>query len=401
MIERALYSDLEAHLTKKQATVIVGMRRVGKTTALRHLLAKVPHTNKLFLDLEKAENRYLLNQPMYRDIELDLQIQGIDLSKPAVIAIDEIQLVKNSPSVIKYLYDTYSIKFLLTGSSSYYLKNHFSESLAGRKRIFEMFPLSFPEYVAFFDDDTRIINQFARQPFNQTYYLKYKALYEAYLQFGGFPEVALAETDDDRKSYLSDIINAYIELDIRLLSDFSVSDDLVRLVRLVAAHTGSKLDYQKIGSLMGISRHKIKDYLMLLEHTYFIQTVSAFSRSTDRDIAQQRKIYVADTGLLNQLAKVSGGQLFENAIANQLHWLGTVQFYQRKSGQEIDFILNEQIAVEVKETPTPSDLKTLQKRATSIGLTETILVSRHPAPGDFKDFVWGGNLVNLPGTSIH
>lgn len=394
MILRALYSDLEDHLGKKQATVIVGMRRVGKTTALRHLLKQVKHANTLFLDLEKAENRYLLNQPMYRDIELDLQIQGIDLSQPAVIAIDEIQLVKNAPSVIKYLYDTYSIKFLLTGSSSYYLKNHFSESLAGRKRIFEMFPLSFPEYVQFCDGDSSIVRQFARQPFNQTYYLKYKELYEAYLQFGGFPEVALAETNADKASYLSDIINAYIELDIRLLSDFSVSDDLVRLVRLIAAHTGSKLDYQKIGSLLGINRNKIKDYLTLLEHTYFIQTVPAFSRSADRDIAQQRKIYLSDTGLLNQLTRVSGGQLFENAIANQLRWLGTVQFYQRKTGQEIDFILNEQIAVEVKETPTPSDLKTLQKRALSIGLTETTLVSRLPASTDFNEFVWGGNLVN-------
>jgi predicted AAA+ superfamily ATPase len=393
MIYRQLYQDLEDHLSKKQATVITGMRRVGKTTAIRHLLAQVPHTNKLFLDLEKAENRYLLNQPMYRDVELDLQVQGVDLKKPAVIAIDEIQLVRNAPSVIKYLYDTYDIKFLLTGSSSYYLKNHFSESLAGRKRIFEMFPLNFAEFVAFRGIDTNTLKPFVRQSYQQSYYLKYKELYEEFLRYGGFPEVALAATDTDKVSYLSDIINAYIELDIRLLSDFSASDDLVRLVRLIAAHTGSKIDYQKLGSLLGINRNKIKDYLTLLEYTYFIQSVPAFSRNTGREISQQRKLYLADTGLLNQLAQLNSGQVFENAIANQLRWLGQVQFYQRKTGQEIDFILNGQFAVEVKETPTLSDRSTLQKRAASIGLTDLMLIGRHPAPSDFRNFIWGGNLL--------
>jgi len=393
MLNRQIYAELEQHLPKKQATVLTGMRRVGKTTAMRYLLDKIPHTNKILLDLEKAENRYLLNQPMYADVEMDLQIQGIDLTKPAVIAIDEVQLVKNAPSVIKYLYDTYDIKFLITGSSSYYLKNHFSESLAGRKRIFEMFPLSFAEYVAFRAEDDAGLRYMAGKPFNQTAYLRYKALYETYLQYGGFPEVAVAETDDDKTSYLRDIINAYIELDIRLLADFSVSDDLVRLVRLVAAHTGSKLDYLKISRLTGISRNKIKDYMTLLEHTYFVQTVPAFSRNVDRDIAQQRKTYVSDTGLLNQLAQVSSGQVFENAVANQLRWLGSVQFFQRKTGQEIDFILNGQVAVEVKETPTSGDLTTLKKRAASIGLTDLMLVGRHPAPGGFKDFVWGGSVI--------
>lgn len=65
------------------------------------------------------------------------------------MAIDEVQLAANLPSLIKYLYDTYSVKFIITGSSSYYLKSTFSESLAGRKRIFEMYLLSFKELMVF------------------------------------------------------------------------------------------------------------------------------------------------------------------------------------------------------------------------------------------------------------
>jgi predicted AAA+ superfamily ATPase len=65
------------------------------------------------------------------------------------LVLDEIQYVPNVPSVVKYLYDSQQIKFILTGSRSYYLKHFFTESLAGRKIIFEMFPLSFGEFLTF------------------------------------------------------------------------------------------------------------------------------------------------------------------------------------------------------------------------------------------------------------
>jgi predicted AAA+ superfamily ATPase len=136
MLQRKTFIPLERHLSKKQVTVITGMRRVGKSTALKYLLTKISHSNKLYLDFERIENRVLFNQTSYNDIERGLTVLGLDLNKPAVLALDDIQLVPNSTSVIKSLYDQYGIKFLVTGSSSFYLKNHFSERVAGSKQIF-------------------------------------------------------------------------------------------------------------------------------------------------------------------------------------------------------------------------------------------------------------------------
>ena len=107
-----------------------------------------------------------------------------------------------------------------------------------------------------------------------------------------------AETEVDKRAYLKDIINAYIELDIKLLSDFSVSDDLYRLCQLLAAHTGSRLDISKLGSILGLNRNKLTDYLNLFEYTYFIKRIPAFATNRDRDISLQKKVYLADTGLL-------------------------------------------------------------------------------------------------------
>lgn len=393
MQRRIIYAELEEHLTKRQITVITGMRRVGKSTAVKYLLGQITHTNKIYLDFEKANNRFIFNQSSYTDIEINLQVEGIDFSQPAVIALDEIQLVPNSTSVIKYLYDTYTIKFIVTGSSSFYLRNHFTESLAGRKTIFEMAPLSFREFLAFNEIDTSRIQAFAQIPYQPAFYDKYQALYEQYLLFGGFPEVVLSETAKDKQRYLDDVINAHIELDIRLLSDFSVSDDLFRLMRLLANRTGSKVDYSKIGTLLGVSRHKVKDYITLLQYTYFIQVVESFTTNPDRAIAHQPKLYVSDSGLLNRLAQVSSGALFENAIAVQLSQVGTLHYYQTsRNGTEIDFIVDGKQAFEVKETPTSADLATLHYRAKSAGVSETSLIGRYRPVSGFREFIWGGNI---------
>jgi uncharacterized protein len=113
MITRSSFQPLADHLLQKQVTVITGMRRVGKSTALQYLLGQVTHSNKLYFDCERVEIRVLLNRPDYESIAEELQLRGLDFSNPCVIALDEIQLVENLPSFIKYIYDTYKVKFIV------------------------------------------------------------------------------------------------------------------------------------------------------------------------------------------------------------------------------------------------------------------------------------------------
>ena len=394
MKERSIYTELLDHAKKKQVTVITGMRRVGKSTAVKYILEKMGNPNFLYLDCERIEIRVLFNGLNYEVIRSELELMGLDFSQNAVIALDEIQLVENLPSVIKYLYDTYSIKFIVTGSSSYYMKNQFSESLAGRKRIFEMYPLSFHEFLVFKNASVPNMDKYAWQPYSNAWYNKFAALYAEYVRFGGFPEVVLEEVDNDKIELLKDIINSYIELDVKLLSDYSVSEDLYKLVKVMASRAGNKVDYTKISSITGINRQKVATYIQLLEYTYFIYQATPFTKNIDKEISQQTKLYFADTGILNILAgqQLSSGQVFENAIAVQLKNKGTIQYYQKKSGQEIDFIFNSNVALEVKETPSPQDLRTIKQRALDIGIEKYYVLGRQPAMSGFWDFIWGGNI---------
>ncbi len=394
MFTRSSFKPMAEHLEQKHATVITGMRRVGKSTALQYLLSRVTHNNKLYLDCERVEIRVLLNRPDYESITEELQLKGLDFSKPCVIAMDEIQLVENLPSVIKYIYDTYKVKFIVTGSSSYYMKNQFSESLAGRKRIFEMYPLSFKEFLHFKEVNIRQPEKYAWQLYNEAWYNRCKTWYDEYVQFGGFPEVVLQAKKSDKEELLKDIINSYVELDVKLLSDYSASEELYKLVKLLAARAGNKIDYSKLSSIAGINRQKMASYIQLLEYTYLVYLVKPFTRNIDKEISQQPKLFFADTGILNTLAglQISSGQLFENSIAAQLKPMGEIQYYQKKTGQEIDFIFNNIMAIEVKETAIEQDKQVLLQRASLIGIKKQTLISRYASHSGFDQFVWGGNI---------
>ena len=140
---RTIFSALERHLSARQVTVLTGMRRTGKTTLVKALLDAVTSPNKIYIDLERADNRMLFSEQNYDNIVLALESRGLSFKKRAYLALDEIQLLPEIVSVIKYLYDNYPIKFIVTGSSSYYLKGQFTESLAGWKKLFELATLSF------------------------------------------------------------------------------------------------------------------------------------------------------------------------------------------------------------------------------------------------------------------
>lgn len=394
MITRGIYSDLLTHSKKKQVTVITGMRRVGKSTAVKYILQQIEHNNYLYLDCERIEIRVLFNGSNYEDIKNELELMGLNLSKPSIIALDEIQLVENLPSVIKYLYDTYDIKFIVTGSSSYYMKNQFSESLAGRKRIFEMYPLSFKEFLQFKNVTVADYSKYAWKSFDKAWYNKFKDYYQEYIRFGGFPEVVLEDNEQDKIELLKDIINSYIELDVKLLSDYSISEDLYNLVKLLASRAGNKVDYTKISRITGINRQKVASYIQLLEYTYLIYQATPFTKNIDKEISQQTKLYFADTGILNILAgeQLSGGQIFENAIAIQLKTQGSIQYYQKKSGQEIDFIFNGDTALEVKESPIQQDKQAVEQRALAISINKHFVIGRNLSNSGFSDFIWAGNI---------
>src|SRR3989338_4754153 len=285
MYFRKIYPLLKQHLEKRQVTVLTGMRRTGKTTLVKGLLSEIKSGNKLYLDLERLDNRDIFSQRNYEAILNSLKQYGIKADQPAYVALDEIQLAPGLPSAIKYLYDHYPIKFIVTGSSSYYLKNFFTESLAGRKKVFELSTLDFSEFLTFKNvphaDET-----FAGKKFNLAEFNRLESYYEEYVNYGGFPEVALADNVKTKKDLLYDIFDSYVKIDVKTLADFRDLANLEKLLKLLAVRVGTKLDYAKLSRLTGISRSTVVSYIVFLEKTYMISRLPVYSKSPDREIVK-------------------------------------------------------------------------------------------------------------------
>ncbi|MEK6942338.1 MAG: ATP-binding protein [archaeon] len=387
---RKLYSSLKGHLQKKQITVITGMRRTGKTTIVRQLLSEIHSENKAYIDLERVDNREIFLEKNYENSVRALAERGIDFSKKCFIAIDEIQKAPEISSVLKYIYDNYGVKFIVTGSSSYYLKGLFNESLAGRKKIFELFPLDFGEFLAF-KKIPFIESDFSKKKFSLHEFERLKPYYGEFVEFGGFPEVVLAQNASEKKDLLSDILSSYINIDVKSLADFRDSKNVFNLMKLLASRVGTRLDYSKLSKLSGLSRQTVSNYVDFFEKTYLIKRIPVFARHPDREIVKAQKLYFSDTGLAGLLFEPGSGAKFENAVFTQLRHKGELCYFSLKSGKEIDFILDKKTAFEAKESPLSQNLSELKKLASIAGIKECRLIGKNKVP-KFDDYIWSGDI---------
>jgi len=321
-----------------------------------------------------------------------LSNRGIDPAQPMTVALDEIQYAPNLPSVVKYLYDHYGIKFLLTGSSSFYLKHYFSESMAGRKVVYEMFPLGFGEFLDFHGVPYRRRSSLEEMRFDPYEFERLKGYYDEYIAFGGLPEVALEARPEIKREILQDIFSSYVNIDVRVMADFQKIGELQQLLRMLTLRIGNKLDYTKLSQVVGISRPTLREYLEFLERTYIIYRLPAFV-GPDKVAALGKKLYFHDNGIASILAQTGEGALFENAVFNQLKSYGELAYLSKGNEYEVDFVLTrsgeQPVGLEVKYHPVASDDYKLKRIAQKQGFSGSWVVGRYSTPG-FDDFLWGG-----------
>ncbi len=388
---RLIWPTLKKEIRTEEIIVITGPRQVGKTTTLNWLLKQIKSDNKICFDLQNLADRELFETKNYKSIIKEIVKKGLNEHKKMYIAIDEIQLLPSLPEIVKYLYDHYSIKFFLTGSSSFYIKNKFNESMAGRKIIYEMYPLRFQEFLTFKGIDYQLTTDLElTQKFNQHAYQTLKNAYNEYIEFGGLPKIVLTKSTDRKKQLLQEIFSSYITLDVEVLADFKSSTALRKVIKILASKVGNPLNVSQIARIIGLTRVTVTNYIEFLQQTYLIRSIAVFSKSPAVKLRKAQKCYFIDTGIANINADLSGGAKFENTLCHQLSFYGKLNYFLNSSG-EIDFILNQsnQTAFEVKTAPTTLDLKKLKRRSQALAINQYRLIGKNQS-AQFDDYLWGG-----------
>lgn len=374
LIRRKIFSFIQEHLRQKEITLITGPRQVGKTTIMRQLEEDLKKKGKktLFLDLDREQDR-----PFFNSQDRLIQRITYELGKDrGYVFIDEIQRKENAGVFLKGIYDmNLPYKFIVSGSGSLELKEKIHESLAGRKRVFQLSTLSFDEFLDFKTEYkyTGSNNTQKLIPFFDLYKEKGLQHFEEYLNFGGYPRVVLEEQVSTKQAIMDEIYRSYLEKDISVLLNIQKTDSLTQLVRLLAAQAGCLVNISELSNTLGIAVVTVKEYLWYLEKTFIIQKVTPFFKNIRKEITKAPIYYFVDLGLKNYSIGQFGtstliappqGFLFQNFVFNCLkEELGakfssaTIHFWRTQDKAEVDFIIQtgfEVVPIEVKY----SNLKT-------------------------------------------
>ncbi len=349
MIKRKLFSELNAHLSKKEITMIVGPRQAGKTTVMQFLMGELKKRRQktLFLNLDFDEERQYFSSQLKLLSKIELEIG----KEEGYVFIDEIQRLDDAGLFLKGLYDrNLHYKFIVSGSGSAELKEKIHESLAGRKQIFELNTLSFEEYVNYetsYRYEEKLDRFFELEP------EKTAVLLEQYLSLGGYPRVVIAKELAEKRMVIDEIYQSYIMRDIAYLLKVQKLDSYSKLIRALSSQIGNTVNYNELAKTVGISLPTVSNYLWYGEKTFILRKLTPFFGNPRNEITKSPLYYFYDhgfrnyaLGLFGQLSKTSDfGFLFENMVLNiildSIKYTGaTVHYWRTKDGAEVDFVLN-------------------------------------------------------------
>ncbi len=304
------------NLNSKLAQVIIGVRRSGKSTLCFNALRKagVHYAYANFDDerLEELETKDLDNvlQTLYK-------IYG----KFDYLFLDEIQNIDGWPLFVNRLLRQ-RIHIIITGSNAKLLSTELATHLTGRHHKIELFPFSFKDWCYIKEVDyTRLTTK------NKG--LMSKA-YDEYFRQGGFPELISGE--DSPKEYISTLIDNIISQDIKKRYKIRNIDALKRLAHHILNETPTLIVKDTLQNIIGIkSERTLGNYLMYLNQTYLISTISKYS-SRSRERARNEKSYAIDVAFMDKRENAFSG---EN-LGWRLETIVYLELLRRKAGTEND-----------------------------------------------------------------
>ena len=304
------------NLKSKLAQVVIGVRRSGKSTLCFNALRKAGvHYAYANFDDERLEE--LETQDLDNVLQTLYKIYG----KFDYLFLDEIQNIDGWPLFVNRMLRQ-RIHIIITGSNAKLLSTELATHLTGRHHKIELFPFSFKDWCSINEVDyTRLTTK------NKGLLSK---AYEEYFRQGGFPELISGE--ENPKEYISTLIDNIISQDIKKRYKIRNIDALKRLAHHILNETPTLIVKDTLQKIIGIkSERTLGNYLMYLNQTYLISTISKYS-SRSRERARNEKSYAIDVAFMDKRENAFSG---EN-LGWRLETIVYLELLRRKAGTEND-----------------------------------------------------------------
>lgn len=386
------HRHLEVTPVNKKATIIIGVRRCGKSTwlnqAIEGLLSKgVSKKNILYINF-------------FDDRLTNLKQGGLDTVLEAYFTIypekkiletvycffDEIQVIQGWEAFVDRMLRTENCEIYITGSSAKMLSKEIASQMRGRALSWELFPFSFSEYLW----HCKIGNHL---PASSQQRHRVENAFGNFFEQGGFPEVVGVDRHLRIKIH-QEYVNSILFRDLIERYDISHPRAVVDLARRLMENISSLYTLNGLSNYLKSIGHKapknaVADYLTWFEDAYFLFTVRLFSASYGKSNANPKKIYSIDHALIRSVTSgilVNSGHLLENIVYIALRRKNSdIYYYKTATNQEIDFLVQDQQQkiklIQVCETlanPRTRQREThsLENAMNELGLSDAMIITR-------------------------
>jgi len=326
-IPRKIEENVKNSLFKGKIVIIYGARQVGKTTLAKKILSEYGSQGKYYncelLSVERG-----LAEPEAEKIKAFL-------GNYKIVVLDEAHKIPNIGRILKIMADTYpEMQIIATGSSSFDLLQKVSEPMTGRTFQYILYPLSAGEIIDYGGQSLLA------------------AKLENILRFGGYPEVfGLDEKSAGER--LNEIASNYLYRDILQFEGLKKSGVIKNLLSALALQLGQEVSYSELANTLGINRLTVQKYIDILEQSFVIFKLNAFSRNKRKEISKSIKVYFYDLGIRNSLIenfnpleiRSDTGAIWENFCVIERKKRNEIAksfvnlyFWRTYSQQEIDLI---------------------------------------------------------------
>jgi len=381
--KRKQFKEILKLMGYRQATVIAGLRRTGKTTLIYQLIGEL---------LGKMEPRNILYfnfDSKVEDIASVLEEYGKTAGanwkeEEIAVFLDEIVKLDGWATKLKIIYDAFpNIKFVVSASASMGLEKEAMKSLAGRHFLVRVDPLDFREYL---------------EMKGKKKYVERPALWEKELEeetenylMRTFPEIIGFGDELRIKEYLQSlVIDKIIHEDLPGEFGDVSSPLLARLLGLVYGQPGMYLNYDRLSKQMGISKKTLYQHMAFLEFSYLVRIVRNYRPSVRAESRKLQRAYAYWWNLLYGYSEDRGG-IMENVVCS---YLGLSRYW-RKAGKEVDFLCDGvPVEVKCKKRVGAEELKPMAYFLLKYGGERGVVVYRGSKEKEI--FVKGKRVVLLP-----